>query len=1080
MSDVTTTETSLAPLGELTRRIEAHAGFGDWLAGIQPGRLATLDEVWGSARALVAAMLAARGGGPLLVVCPQTDLADEFGEEFALFSTARCTAFPAWESDPGERLVHDEVFGGRLRLLKALVKGESASPPDVVVASIQSLLQPVPSQSQLKAMSRRVAVGDTVDADDLLAWLVANGLERTSAVELPGECAARGGIIDIFAADWDGPVRIELFGDEIESLRWFDVASQRSTGELQNIEITIVAANEETLTPLVEFLPESTSVLLIEPTELREAASRYLQRTERPDAHLSYSGLMDLLGRYEIISSEALAAASGPHSFALPIQSVERFTGDISRVREQLDAIGGDDRVHVVCLTEAEVKRVGETLAATAANKHGRLHFPIGRLKSGFRLSEDGELVISGSQLFDRQEIRRPSRRRLGRTIDSFTELREGDLVVHLAHGIGRYRGLELLERENAVEEHLAISFQGGTKIYVPASKIGLVQKYVGSTKGRTRLAKIGGQRWASQKKAAESSVTDLAAEMLELQAARRSRPGIRFPDDSFWQQEFDAAFPYHETPDQLTAMAAIKQDMCQPRPMDRLLCGDVGFGKTELSIRAAFKAVDSGYQVGILVPTTVLVEQHLRTFQNRTAEFPIEIASLSRFRTRKQQAETIERLASGQIDIVIGTHRLAQADVRFQNLGLVIIDEEQRFGVEIKERLKQVRQTVDVLTMTATPIPRTLHLSLIGARDISNLETAPEDRFAVETRVTRFKPELIQHAILREMNRDGQVFFVHNRVHDIAKVAAKLQQIVPEARIGVGHGQMPESQLEKVMLDFVNHQFDVLLATTIIESGLDIPNANTIFIDDADQYGLADLHQLRGRVGRYKHRAYCNLLVDPHKHLSPTASKRLRAIEEFSDMGAGFAIAMRDLEIRGAGNILGTQQSGHIAAVGYEFYCQLLDNAVRRLKHQPPRHQLDVDIDLPGEAYLPDEYVPDMKMKLDLYRRLARITSTTELRDIESELLDRFGTAPEVTQRLLALRALRIDAAAWAIQTIHVEEGYVVLGYSDTAQIEQLRLRSDGRLRVVDGQSAYLPVKKSVTDAAAVLSAVQSLLRSR
>jgi transcription-repair coupling factor (superfamily II helicase) len=1077
MSDATTEEISLAPLSQLAQKIEAHVGFEQWMANVQPGRLATLDEVWGSARALVAAVIASKANGPLLVVCPDTDLADEFSDELALFSSARCMAFPAWESDPGERLVHDEVFGDRLRLLKTLLASEDVALPDVVVTSIQSLLQPVPSRAQLNAMSRRISAGDTVDADELLGWLVANGLHRTSAVELPGECAARGGIIDIFSADWDGPVRIELFGDEVESLRQFDVATQRSTSNLREIEITIVAANDDAQTPLVEFLPGDTQALLIEPVELREAAAQYLRRTERPDAHLSYSMAIELLARFRTISVEALATAAARDSLALPIQSVERFTGDISKVRDQLDAVGGNDEVYVVCLTEAEVKRVGEILVSTNANKEGRLHFPIGRLKTGFRLSEEAALVISGSELFHRQEIHRPSRRRLGRAIDSFTELHAGDLVVHLSHGIGRYRGLKLLERESAVEEHLTIEFQGGTKVYVPASKIGLVQKYVGSTKGSARLAKIGGQRWASQKKAAESSVTDLAVEMLELQAARRARPGIRFPDDSFWQQEFDSAFPYHETPDQLTTMVAIKQDMCQPRPMDRLLCGDVGFGKTELSIRAAFKAVDSGYQVGVLVPTTVLAEQHLRTFQNRMAEFPIEIASLSRFSTRKQQSKTIERLANGQIDVVIGTHRLAQTDVRFQNLGLVIIDEEQRFGVEIKERLKQVRQTVDVLTMTATPIPRTLHLSLIGARDISNLETAPEDRLAVETRVTRFKPELIRHAIMRELNRNGQVFFVHNRVHDIANVAAKLQEIVPEARIGIGHGQMPETKLEKVMFDFVNHQFDVLLATTIIESGLDIPNANTIFIDDADQYGLADLHQLRGRVGRYKHRAYCYLLVDPRKHLSPTAAKRLRAIEEFSDMGAGFAIAMRDLEIRGAGNILGTQQSGHIAAVGYEFYCQLLDNAVRVLRHQPPNRYLDVDIDLPGEAHLPDEYVPDMKLKLDLYRRLARVTSNGQLRDIESELVDRFGAPPDAAQRLLALCSLRIDAAVWAIQTIHIEDGYVVFGYSDKARIEQLRQQSDGRLRVVDGQSAYLPIGKRVTDAAVVFQAVQSLL---
>ena len=604
----------------------------------------------------------------------------------------------------------------------------------------------------------------------------------------------------------------------------------------------------------------------------------------------------------------------------------------------------------------------------------GRLHFCLGHLRAGFRLVPQRIALVSGGELFHRTELHRSARRKLGRVIDSFLELREGDYVVHLSHGIGRYRGLKLLEKEGQVEEHLILEFQEQTKIYVPASKIELVQKYVGGAKSKPTLAKIGGRSWTRQKQAAEEAVNDLAADMLHLQAARATRPGISFAVDTPWQQEFDAAFPYRETRDQLSAIASIKRDMLQSRPMDRLLCGDVGFGKTEVAMRAAFKAVDSGYQVAVLVPTTILAEQHLRTFRDRMAAFPFTIAALSRFSTPAQQKRVLSALTVGAVDIVIGTHRLAQHDVQFANLGLLIIDEEQRFGVEVKERLKALRHTIDVLTMTATPIPRTLHLSLLGVRDISNLETPPDDRLAVETRVTRFEPELLRHAILRELNRGGQIFFVHNRVHDIEKVAGHLNQIVPEARIAIGHGQMPEHELEKVMVDFVHHRFDLLLATTIVESGLDIPNANTIFIDEADRYGLADLHQLRGRVGRYKHRAYCYLLVEPHKHLSAQATRRLRAIEEFSDMGAGFAIAMRDLELRGAGNILGTQQSGHIAVVGYELYCELLEQAVRRLKKLPPKESVDVEVDLPGEAYLPRTYVPDMRLKIDLYRRLARV----------------------------------------------------------------------------------------------------------
>jgi transcription-repair coupling factor (superfamily II helicase) len=510
---------------------------------------------------------------------------------------------------------------------------------------------------------------------------------------------------------------------------------------------------------------------------------------------------------------------------------------------------------------------------------------------------------------------------------------------------------------------------------------------------------------------------------------------------------------------------------------MDRLLCGDVGFGKTELAMRAAFQVVDNGYQVAVLVPTTILAEQHLRTFRARMAEFPISVAALSRFCSPKQARETLEGLASGSIDIVIGTHRLAQHDIQFENLGLVIIDEEQRFGVEVKERLKALRSSIDVLTMTATPIPRTLHLSLLGVRDISNLETPPSDRQAIETRVTRFDPQLIRNAVMRELNRNGQIYFVHNRVNDIEKVAKKLAEIVPEARINIGHGQMSEGELEQVMLDFVDHKFDILVATTIVESGLDIPNANTIFIDEADRYGLADLHQLRGRVGRYKHRAYCYLLIDPNRHLSSTAARRLRAIEEFSQMGSGFAIAMRDLELRGAGNILGTQQSGHIATVGYELYCELLEQAVRKLKQLPPKETVDVNLDVPSEAYIPRTYVPDMRLKIDLYRRAARLATVAEWEDLSAELTDRFGPVPPEVERMLLLAKLRIWAHGWGVESVHLEEGYVVLRYTDRKKIEQLS-RKSGKLRIVDDMSAYLPLPKQKLDREAIIAIVQSLLQ--
>ncbi len=707
-------------------------------------------------------------------------------------------------------------------------------------------------------------------------------------------------------------------------------------------------------------------------------------------------------------------------------------------------------------MNDGERERLQELLAPAKATLEHRLTVVVSQLLHGFEILPDGLFVLTAGQLLRRSHVRRATKRAISKPIDSFANLKQGDLVVHLSHGIGVYRGTELLDKHGQKFEHLAIEFDGGTKLFVPSSKIDLIQRYVGGTKSRPKLAKIGGMSWAKQKKAAESAVQDMAVELLDLQARRRSQPGIAFGADSIWQSQFDASFSYVETPDQLTAIEAVKQDMMVTRPMDRLICGDVGFGKTEVAMRAAFKAIDSGYQVAVLVPTTVLAEQHYKTFRERMAEFPFDIEKLSRFATPAQQRETVKGVASGRVDIVIGTHRIASKDLKFYNLGLLIIDEEQRFGVEIKERLKHIRTNVDVMTLSATPIPRTLHMSLVGVRDISNLETPPEDRLSVETRTIRFDDSLIRNAVLRELNRGGQVYFVHNRVNDIEEVAAKIKRIVPEASLVIGHGQMHEGELEQVMIDFIEHKYDILLATTIIESGLDIPNANTIFIDDANRYGLAELHQLRGRVGRYKHQAYCYLLVDRHRHLSPDASRRLHAIEEYSQIGAGFGIAMRDLEIRGAGNLLGTRQSGHIAAVGYELYCQLLGNAVRELTHQPPKLTVDVDIDLPVNAFLPNDYVPELRHRIDIYRRLSRIADVSELDDVRDELEDRFGRIPAPVATLMQVAELKIDASIWFVRALQAQENFLVLTYSNRQRIEHLAKLHDRRLRIVDNQKAY------------------------
>ncbi len=1080
----------------LERSLWESEGFGEAVAELAAGRPATFDGAWGSSCALLAAALTSgRGADFIVAVLPTQREADEFTADLELFTPERPLLYPAWERDPDEQVVQEESFGERLRTIKRLLaECGNGQGTQLLVTSIQALLQPSTQRSTLEAATRKLAVGEQIEIEPLLRWLTERGFHHTTAVELPGEFCHRGGILDIFAPDWFQPIRIELFDDEIESIRRFEVSSQRSLEKLTEANVTVLAAATTDRGHLADYLPQNSWFLLIEPSRIQEEGRNYLQRVEKHEQFHSVAGVLSQCSRFAVATAGSILEGTAGVTCHLPVESVERFSGDIGKVKDELDRLGEGQEVFVVAQTEAEIERLKEILMTTRLAATGKLHFPLGSLREGFRirgtefevdnegqagsLPHLGIVIITGGELFHRGELRRLPRRRLGKAIDSFLDLREGDLVVHLAHGIGRYRGLRLIEKQGQAEEHLEIEFDGGTKIYVPAVKIDLVQKYVGGSKTRPSLAKIGGKSWLKQKMAAEVAVRDLAVEMLDMQAIRASRPGITFGPDTDWQREFDSSFPYTETPDQLTAISAIKQDMHRPRPMDRLLCGDVGFGKTEVAMRAAFKAVDNGHQVAVLVPTTILAEQHFHSFRERMAEFPFDISKLSRFCQPHEERATIAGLKSGRIDIVIGTHRLASQDVKFANLGLVVIDEEQRFGVDVKERLKMLRATVDVLTLSATPIPRTLHMSLVGVRDISNLETPPADRLAVETKVTRWNNDLVRHSILRELSRGGQIYFVHNRVHDIELLANKLRTNVPEARIRVGHAQMADDELEQVMIDFVAHKFDLLLATTIIESGLDIPNANTIFIDEADRYGLADLHQLRGRVGRYKNRAYCYLLIDPHKHITPNAARRLKAIEEFSEMGSGFAISMRDLEIRGAGNLLGTQQSGHIATVGYELYCQLLENAVRTLQKMPPKMSLDVDINLPGDAFLPAEYVDDMRLKIDLYRRLTRVSTFDELADFRSELVDRFGEPPPQTVRLLELAELKMEAVTWVITAIFIEQQYVVFRFSDRRRIEQLARMHKGILRVVDDKSAYLPIPKGLAKSDEILRLVKSVLR--
>jgi len=1102
-----------AALADLARLLSTSEGYAPLAETLRAGRSAAIDGAWGSSAALSLAALAGEAPPTLLVAIAHPGDLDAWTGDLRSFTGGPPVLFPALDALPGERPRLDAATGARLRLIQQLA---SADPPRLVLTTIQALMQPVPGRADLAARGRVLRTGETLDVDELSAWLVEHGYKRVDAVEMPAEFSRRGGIFDVYSPDADAPFRLELFGDEVESIRQFAADTQRSLREWKSASVLALSGGSGALATggrpdidrghLAEYLPAGAWVVLVEPDDLRTQGAAFLDRVADATGHFSVPGTLRQLLQFPSVTVATLPTSSVETTWHLRVESVERFSGNVQRVRDELDGVAADGQVFVACHNDAECKRLGEVLSAGKLAQSDRLRLVRGHVHAGFRLVESGVVVLGSHELFHREDpataapggVSLPPRRKVeSRAIDSFLDLAEGDLVVHVSQGIARFRGMVMLEKgqesgvggqesggkrraaaqDFAKEEHLLLEFRGGVHVYVPASKIDLVQKYVGGSKTEPELSKFGGTGWARRKERVEAAVHDMAAEMLQLQAVRAAQPGLAFPPDSDWQREFEASFPYRETPDQLTSLREIKSDMERSRPMDRLLCGDVGYGKTELAVRAAFKTIDNGKQVAVLVPTTVLAEQHLRTFSARLSEYPFMVEGLSRFKSHAEQKRTLQRVAAGEVDVIIGTHRLVSEDVRFKDLGLVIIDEEQRFGVEHKERLKRLRAMVDVLTLTATPIPRTLHLALLGIRDISNLETPPPERLPVETRITRFDRPLIRQAILRELNREGQVYFVHNRVQDIHAVASEVRSIVPEAKVVVAHGQQTPDELEQAMVAFVQRQADVLVATTIIESGLDISNANTIFIDEADRYGLADLHQLRGRVGRHKNRAYAYLLLSPDRTVTPEASRRLKAIEEFTELGAGFKIALRDLEIRGAGNILGSQQSGHIAAVGYELYCQLLENSVRQLKQLPAKAPLEVNIDLPWPAYLPHDYVPGAKQRLEVYRRLSRVRDAAKLDDFRQELRDRYGPPPDTAEWLLRQAELRILAAKWGVTNLHRVGKDVVLTYRSKRLMQKLAERADERFRVVDETSAYYRVRPADEEPLKLYGALKALL---
>ncbi len=986
------------------------------------------------------------GAGPCLVVTATEEEGDEIQEELETFTPVPVRSFPAWESlFLPDSVPEGDVWRQRLSVTEALSRGAGDGAASFfIVAPVQAVLQPVPPAERLRASKWTLKVGEERSPHSIAEDLVRSGFRHVPLVEARGELSSRGDILDFFPHEAENPLRVELFGDSIESIREFQAETQRSIAgsERETAQVLRLRTGEAFIDCfrgremlITDLLGPEGRVFVKEPAIVVDRAEKIFRNTLGEDAEAVSAIFFERLSRLRGARVQALPTAPEEPGMNFRFSTVERFRGgDIAQTMKGIaDRLASGHAIEIYCESAAETKRFREILSGhglePGAGPAALLRVRIGPVRRGFDVASLDLVVLTTRELFNRHVIRRIRRKAApSRAIQSFLELEKGDYIVHIVHGIGRYLGMESFERNEVHQEFLALEFRDAVKVYVPVSKVDLVQKYIGSGDHAPILDKVGGTSWTKKKEDVETALLDLASDLIDIQALRKERPGFAYPEDSEWQRELEAAFPFDETPDQTEVTAALKADMQAARPMDRLICGDVGYGKTELAMRAAFKAVEAGKQVAVLVPTTVLAQQHFRTFSERMAEFPVRIAVLSRFRSASEQKATVQAAAAGQIDILIGTHRLLSDDIAFRDLGLLVIDEEQRFGVTHKEKLKRLRSVVDVLTLTATPIPRTLHMSLLGIRDISSLTTPPEGRMPVKTEVSRFEPRRVREIVIRELNRDGQVYYVHNRIQDIATVKFQIEKAVPEARVDFAHGQMHERELEEKMVKFFEREIDVLISTTIIESGLDIPNVNTIFIDEADLYGLADLHQLRGRVGRGKHQAYCYLLLPDHRHMNPDAQKRVQALVEFTELGSGFQIAMRDLEIRGAGNILGSAQSGHIASVGYEMYCRLLEKAVRRLRNEPEAEPVQVEIDLTLEARVPGEYAGGESSKLDLYRRISSALKEEQIAELSREIEDRFGLLPVEVERLLDVQRLRVLCAAAEVESIGRDERNLIL----------------------------------------------------
>nr|MBN2278694.1 transcription-repair coupling factor [candidate division Zixibacteria bacterium] len=1090
----------------------------------------------GSSPAVLLANTVEQTGRPVMAVISSPEEAEALYEDLRfLLGDEAVSHFPSLQSPPFEfRPPSAEIVGSRLSTIARLKNNGTK----IVVAPVAAVIEPTIAVEDFEKNSLMVRIGDEIDIQKFAVKLIAMGFRRVALVEEVGDFALRGGLIDFFSPGLEYPVRVEFFGDEVETIRRFEVSSQRTTARLEAVELLPrreVTITQETVERYISGMPERDGDLI---------RARYINDPELPGLEwlavtfgvetgclLDYlpprplyfiNGVGNLTGTIEEIMTDAerryvriRERLEQPPTVSEYFRNRDKLEGYLA-AEQKIDWLpfkGG--REHIIDFQCREHPALGsrlDLLAATigdfeqlgieyfiAADNPGQaarlnelltdkletetpLPIEVANLKGGFVSSGNRIAILTDHQIFGRH-YRRTKRRKFkeGVAIQSYTSLIDGDYVVHTDFGIAQYKGLQTIAVDGRSRDCLLLNYFGGDKLYVPIEEFNRVSKYSGKD-AAPKLSALGGTGWEKIKERTKKAIADMAEELIKIYAERKTRPGFAFGPDTTWMRQLEASFPHDETEDQLKAIEDIKRDMESAMPMDRLVCGDVGYGKTEVAIRAAFKAIEAGKQVAILVPTTILAQQHLNTFSQRLAGFPVRVEMLSRFKTRKEQLEIVKELAEGKVDVVIGTHRLLSKDVQFRDLGLLVIDEEQRFGVRHKEKLRKIKTTVDTLAMTATPIPRTLQMSLMGARDMSLINTSPKDRWPILTQITEFEPEAIAEAILHEVDRGGQIYFVHNRVQTIEAMYRYLKKILPQIEIAVAHGQMHEKSLEGIMLAFLSGRFQVLLSTSIIESGLDIPSVNTIIINRADRFGLAQLYQLRGRVGRSSVHARAFLLTPQYKLLTNDARKRLRAIEAHADLGSGFALAMKDLEIRGAGNILGAQQSGFIEEVGFDLYAKMLEEAVAELKGQEVPRMPDTKIEAEVELMIPEHYIDIRQQKVEIYQKIAGARSLDEIEKIRDDVEDRFGKPPVEVNNLFEAAAVRISAFAHDIERIRIKSGRVEFMFNcrkrfERKEVENWRRAVEYPMEFALAEGAIIRVDLSQVDKNSRLACLRTLL---